>query len=471
MSFIIPLCKSSSIIRDIFIETLKKATCHRDIGTRKMGVFGFCLVLKHLRENNIRRSNASDLSNRSVISQHCNQKPSHDADISRTAGCDGEISNTFRRNLGMVLSQQHNISSYSSLSQTVISNECGNTQQNYVMLALGVLRKCFNQTYEVKAVLYAGLDRAIDFNPNLTPHIVKFLESHFHSYFEMPDMNDRVCDRSKAVTNQSPFVFRIANVLREQEDISVWDHIGHLMQLMSHCVYVCKQKGMDQHVRKLVQRLDTLVERISEVTLDDIIGSGDDASATADCTHVKVRHLGGQFISCLEALMGYAVWSDAAQRQKSDSLGVVLVLFDQHRNARRFIEAHHSKSMNVKLKKGKKPQSRTTLEFPNIWDLATITRMLKFVFGYVVCITCINHSSINNRGGECKCFSYPPSAKVLPPAWRHPCTAKTLDVMCYVLLSSILEPFRHLPTSVISGTANQRLFSYAPSVVWCGICA
>lgn len=51
MSFIIPLCKQSQHIRDLFIEMLRKAIYQRDVATRQMAIYGFCLVLKHLREN------------------------------------------------------------------------------------------------------------------------------------------------------------------------------------------------------------------------------------------------------------------------------------------------------------------------------------------------------------------------------------------------------------------------------------
>lgn len=56
MTFIFPLIRISHTIRDSFIEVLRKAMYHSEINTRMMGVFGFCALLKQLKNNNSRRS-------------------------------------------------------------------------------------------------------------------------------------------------------------------------------------------------------------------------------------------------------------------------------------------------------------------------------------------------------------------------------------------------------------------------------
>lgn len=104
-----------------------------------MGVYGFCLVLKHLRDNNSRRGGA-------IVGSSSNQH--------RALTGSGRFGMTF---------SQHSLSGYSLMSQTILDTE-HNPQRHFDMLALeiiGMLRKCFNQTYEVKEVLYEGEGAAI----------------------------------------------------------------------------------------------------------------------------------------------------------------------------------------------------------------------------------------------------------------------------------------------------------------------
>lgn len=93
----------------------------RELATRQMGVYGFCSVLKHLRDNSSRRNTSS------------------------------------------ITFSQPNISGYSLMSQSILNTE-DNPQRHFDMLALeiiGVLRKCLNQSSEIKIVLYEGKESVI----------------------------------------------------------------------------------------------------------------------------------------------------------------------------------------------------------------------------------------------------------------------------------------------------------------------
>lgn len=390
MSFLIPLCKQSQKIRDLFIEMLRRAMYQRDSATRQMGVYGFCLVLKHLRENNARRATSGH--------------------VLASIGGGGGGGATQQQRMGYVFTQQ-SISGYSLMSQSMLIGGSGgggaddNPQRHFDLLALeiiGVLRKCFNQTYEVKAVLYAGLYRAIDFNSRLTPHIVQFLEWHFHKYFEpSAGAGDEVPPPAAVAANADDsdvLVFRLGDVLRELDGaLSVWDHLGHLVQLMGHCVCVGRRKGMANEVRAVGGRLDALLRRMVELNAEETVG----LVATGGVMDAKVAHLGGQLLNCLEALMGYAVWSHGRRTEpvagdvpvageEEPSLAVVLRLFKQHRTVMEMLRA-----ANVPPKrsaKAKNAASGSTQEAPgaarrpvvfepvNIWELATLERMLRVVF-------------------------------------------------------------------------------------------
>lgn len=81
-----------------------------------MGVYGYCVVLKHLRENSAPRNTQSPALT------------------------------------------QHSITGYSMMSQSFYNNQ-NNPLRNFDLLALeilGFLRKCFNQNVEIKETLYEG---------------------------------------------------------------------------------------------------------------------------------------------------------------------------------------------------------------------------------------------------------------------------------------------------------------------------
>lgn len=306
MSFVIPLCKQSQHIRDLFVEMLRKAMYQRDVGTRQMGIYGFCLVLKHLRENQAQVTTQPRRNGRGILSA-----------IGGSAAT--------QRSAHHLVFSQPSISGYSLMSQSLlmVENEGGNPQQRHFnMLALeiiGALRRCFNQTYEVKAVMYTGLQRAIDFNAKLAPHVVEFLEWHFHKFFEDDEQSEEDGDGGA-------FVFRLEEVLRDLDGtITVWDHLGHLMQLMGHCVYVCRRKGNERDVRAVAARLERLLRRMGELNADQAVGlTGTGVMDT------RVQHLGGQLLNCLEALMGYALWRQTPE--EASGLEVVLRLFKQHQD-------------------------------------------------------------------------------------------------------------------------------------------
>lgn len=107
ITFIYPLIKISFAIRDGLIEVLTKAMSQTNAALRRFGVYGFCLVLKNLRNNNSRRAA-------------------------------GQVSSS--NNLSFT---QGTISGYSLMSQSTLGNR-DNPQRHFDMLALeiiGILRK------------------------------------------------------------------------------------------------------------------------------------------------------------------------------------------------------------------------------------------------------------------------------------------------------------------------------------------
>lgn len=184
-----------------------------------MGVHGFCVVLKILRDNNSRRTRTGN---------------------------------------GSLLTQP-TISGFSLSSQLIQSNRM-HKSRHFDMLSLeilGVLKKCFNQPSCVKITLYEGLSRAIDFNPKLIPHLLPFLTYHFVQYFEISDLS---------------FNIKFEKIVRERNEnvFDVWDSLGQLVFLMSRIVALARMNDLQCEIESVTKTLDTLTNKIDALTVEQL---------------------------------------------------------------------------------------------------------------------------------------------------------------------------------------------------------
>lgn len=318
-----------------------------------MGVYGFCAVLKNLRE-----SNAASRATTGI----------------QQSGSGAWLSST-----------QHCISGYSMMSQALHGSAAVATpQRNFDILALeilGILRKCFNETVDIKVCLYEGLLKAVDFNPKLTPHILLFLEWHFQSYIGL---------------DVQPLKIRFDLVVMtiggssdgDDKPVVVRDHVGRLVQLMAHCVRMCQTAQLDGDISTVDNLLLALMERIDELDAEKfcLVGSQLDE---------RMGHIGCQYLNCLEALMEHALWTinesnknveiilklnkhhaEIVEEFKVLFIIIVFVLFYLYKN--RFSKAA------IALKKSKKATNKNDVSHAlaqivsteNIWSLATLERFL-----------------------------------------------------------------------------------------------
>lgn len=220
MTFIVPLTKTNTQIRDYFIDMLRRAMYQSNMSTRQMAVYGFCLVLKQLRTSSAWKAS------------------------------------------GRGGSTQLSISGYSVMSQQLMGsgNNPNMAFDMCVLEIIGILRKCFNQTYEIKEILYDGLTNAIQQNSKLITHILTFLDLHFRSYFI--DIGDAIeINFEKAVyeVNQG-----------ECTNIQVTDHVGKLLQFMVQCLILLEHHGLEFDVNDLKDFFELLLKKIDKITLDQL---------------------------------------------------------------------------------------------------------------------------------------------------------------------------------------------------------
>lgn len=129
-----------------------------------------------------------------------------------------------------------------------------------VLEIIGILRKCFNQTYEIKEILYDGLSNAIQQNPKLIPHVLQFLEWHFRSYFnEIGDTITINFDRAINEVNQG-----------DTTTIQINDHIGQLLQFITQCFILIEHHGLGFETADLTEFFEKFIDHIDSIGLDDL---------------------------------------------------------------------------------------------------------------------------------------------------------------------------------------------------------
>lgn len=183
-----------------------------------MGVHGFCVVLKLIRDNNSRR---------------------------------------IRSGFGGVT--QPTLSGMSLATQLTQSNRMQKSR-SFDLLALeilGSLKKCFNQTSRIKVTLYEGLATAIEFNAKLIPHVLSFVSYHFVQYFNVSDLG---------------FEIKFDKIVRERSDnvYDIWDSLGHLVFLMSKIVVLGRMNDLQSETDSTAKTLDSIMNKIDVLTVEQL---------------------------------------------------------------------------------------------------------------------------------------------------------------------------------------------------------
>lgn len=306
-----------------------------------MAVFGFCMLLKQLKNNNSRRANMG-------------------------------------RGRNLSFTQTNIISGFSLMSQASIANT-QNPMRHLDTMTLeivGILTKCFNQPRSIKDILYEGLHRSIEFNTQIIPHILQYLDMHFRSYFTI---------------DETQFEIKFDLIVHERLDGSIeeMDNLGELVLLVGKALYLCEKYNLlyNSVVLKLI--MESLVDRIESVEIEHLGISGD--------LNFKTSAIAIQYLNIVEALMAYCVWMTKPDNQL---LRKLIRLFKLHSDMEEAFKAKVPAKKSIKkTKKGvdtdatsqqisqhsqnattSSGQSRcVTFKPVNILDLATLERFLRVI--------------------------------------------------------------------------------------------
>lgn len=324
MNFIFPLLKiPNSTIKDSFLDILKKGIYGKEKSTCQMAVFGFCMVLKELKNNNSRRTGLSS--------------------------SQGTVA----------------LSGYSLGSQITLSGR-DNPQRFFDTLTLeiiGVLTKCFNEQVEVKETLYEGLTRAVQFNPKLLPHILLFLDYHFQSYFEI---------------SENDFKIKFEKIVQERNDqILIWDNLGKLINFIGFCVIQCEQNNIIYDNLVLHELLMSLIDRIGDLSLENIGVTGRHVTS-------KTIIISYQYLNCLEACMAFAIFKTNSENPLTHKL---LRIFKHYSECSEEIKVRFFFHFCICLlndflfffQKLCAATKKIVFKPENIWEINTIERFLRVI--------------------------------------------------------------------------------------------
>ncbi|KAH8355258.1 hypothetical protein KR093_009668, partial [Drosophila rubida] len=336
MNFILPLLKLSNRVRDALIEVLRKAMT-KDLRIRRMAIFGFCMILKQLNNSNSVRQSQS-------ASSFCTQ---------------------------------HNISGYSMMTQSSLGSR-SNPQRNFDMLTLeiiGILRSCFDQQLEIRRTLYENLQRAVELNAKLVPHVLQFVDFHLRSFFDTTSADQVGDDLDTHFTiNHEQLVGS------KDEQVELKDNLGCLVQFVSYCLAIFERAPSGCDVREMNRLLTLCIQRIvaNRLPLED---------TSPPATHFKCARI-QQELNLIEGLISRSLLTS---KPSNDAIKHILPMFKQHEKLLKGLNSlADSTKKSQKQSKSNSIDSNATVNMSvntaklkdicknpeNIWDLNILEKLL-----------------------------------------------------------------------------------------------
>ncbi|XP_017066246.1 Fanconi anemia group I protein [Drosophila eugracilis] len=349
MNFILPLLKISNRVRDALIDVLCKAMGSSGIQKRRMAIYGFCMILKQLNNSNAMRQTSS-----------------------ATSFC-----------------TQHSISGYSIMTQNTLGSR-SNPQRNFDMLTLeiiGMLRNCLQQQFDIRCTLYENLQRAVELNAKLVPHVLQVIDWHFRSFFDTPSAEEAGDDLDTV------FRIRYDQLVSSSDDqhmeIQLKDNLGKLIQFVANCLAIFERAPSGYDTREINRLIRFCVDRMvaNRLPLEDI---------KPPATHLKCA-LVLQQLNIIEGIICHTLLRSKPQ---NDAVSQILPLFNQHCKLMESLKAlsDSSKKTYKQLKQSAKNNSTSSCNLTmngvpvktmctqpeNIWDLAILDKLLHLLLDDIV---------------------------------------------------------------------------------------
>ncbi|XP_034654239.1 Fanconi anemia group I protein homolog isoform X1 [Drosophila subobscura] len=351
MNFLLPLLKISNRVRDTLIDVLCKAMSSSGIQKRRMAIYGFCMILKQLNNSNALRQTST----------------------STTSFC-----------------TQQSISGYSMMTQNSLGTR-SNPQRNFDMLTLeiiGMLRNCLQQQFDIRCTLYENLQRAVELNAKLVPHILQVIDWHFRSFFDTPSAEEAGDDLDTVFRIRYDKLVSASDQLHME--VQLKDNLGKLVQFVANCLVAFERASSGYDTREICRLLTLCVQRMvaNRLTTDDI---------SPPATHLKCA-LVLQQLNLIEGIISHLL---LLAKPSNDAICNILPLFKQHCKLLDDLKTLAGSSKKLQKQSKKTASNDTTTSFANltlngvptksmctqpenIWDLAILDKLLHLLLDDIV---------------------------------------------------------------------------------------
>ncbi|XP_026842269.1 Fanconi anemia group I protein homolog [Drosophila persimilis] len=350
MNFLLPLLKISNRVRDALIDVLCKAMGSSGMQKRRMAIYGFCMILKQLNNSNALRQTSS-----------------------ATSFC-----------------TQQSISGYSMMTQNSLGSR-SNPQRNFDMLTLeiiGMLRNCLQQQFDIRCTLYENLQRAVELNAKLVPHVLQVIDWHFRSFFDTPSAEEAADDLDTVFRIRYDQLVTASD--QQHMEIQLKDNLGKLVQFVANCLVTFERAPSGYDTREISRLLALCVQRMvaNRLPIDDV---------SPPATHLKCA-LVLQQLNLIEGIVSHLLLSS---KPSNDAICQVLPLFKQHCKLLDDLKtlAGSSKKLQKQSKKTVSNDTTTSIfnltvngipmksmctQPENIWDLSILDKLLHLLLDDVV---------------------------------------------------------------------------------------
>lgn len=114
----------------------------------------------------------------------------------------------------------------------------------------------------------SDLQRAVELNAKLVPHVLQFVDFHFRGFFETPSVDQSADDLD---TDFSINYDRLVTVKDDQLELK--DNLGCLVQFVAHCLAIFERGPFGCDVREMQRLLTLCTQRLvaNRLSLEDIV--------------------------------------------------------------------------------------------------------------------------------------------------------------------------------------------------------
>lgn len=116
----------------------------------------------------------------------------------------------------------------------------------------------------------SDLQRAVELNAKLVPHVLQFVDFHFRKFFDTPDEDQAGDDL------ETPFAINYDQLISSKDDqLEVKDNLGCLVQFVSHCLSIFDRSRLGCDVHEMQRLLTLCTERLvaNRLSLENTVGA------------------------------------------------------------------------------------------------------------------------------------------------------------------------------------------------------